>query len=446
MATETVEHYVSRFAEVAAANSASSPQWLNNIRKNAIDQFAAMGFPSGRDEKWRFTNFSSLARKKFAVPNGQGASVSTSLDEAPGVGWWSDTRIVFVDGKLSIGLSSLGELPDGVYAGNVFNALSDNATKLEQSLATIADVADNPFAALNAAFFTDGGVLIIPEGVRVESPIQFLYLASDDMHHSVSSLRSVFMIGENAEVTIVESFLGLGSGCSWTNAVTEMIVADGANLKAHRFQQESPNAFHTATTQCRQGRDSNLTFSTVDFGSSLSRHDICFQLNGTGASCSLRGLSHLRDKQHADNQTTIEHVTPNCSSVEQFTGIFDDSSHGVFTGRVLVRPDAQQTDAMQSSRNLLLSDNARADTQPQLEIFADDVKCTHGSTVGPIDDDALFYLRSKGLSAEEARTMLTYGFAIEIIDTIGISGLREFLADLLKSRLRSQSRDPQGAG
>jgi len=219
------------------------------------------------------------------------------------------------------------------------------------------------------------------------------------------------------------------------------VLGDSANLKIHRVQLESKSTFHTATTQCHQGRDSNFAFSTVEFGGSLSRHDISFQLNGAGASCSLHGLSHLRERQHADNHTTIEHAKPHCTSIENFTGIFDDSSHGVFTGRVLVQPDAQKTDAIQSSRNLLLTDKARADTQPQLEIFADDVKCTHGATVGPIDEEALFYLRSKGLSADEARTMLTYGFAVEIIDNIEITGLRDRLDVLLRSRLQGDGRD-----
>jgi Fe-S cluster assembly protein SufD len=297
---------------------------------------------------------------------------------------------------------------------------------------------------LNTAFFSEGGVLLVPDGVSVEKPMQFLYLTSDGKTDAVSHPRNLVIVGENAEATIVESYVGLGSGFTWTNSVTEIVLGNSARLKAHRVQQERADSFHTATTQSRQGRDSSLTFSTVDFGSSLSRHDINFQLNGTGASCSLHGLSHLKNRQHADNHTTIEHATPHCISVEHFNGIFDDNSHGVFTGRVLVKPDAQQTDAVQSSRSLLLSDTARADTQPQLEIFADDVKCTHGATVGSIDDEAIFYLRSKGISAGEARTLLTYGFAAEVIESIEVAGLRNHLEAVLRSRLGSEERNTRG--
>jgi Fe-S cluster assembly protein SufD len=437
----TVERYVSDFARRSAAASASSPEWLEEIRNNAIERFREVGFPSSRDEKWRFTNFSHLATTKFALGNGHTRGDSTQQVDAARLGWWSDLCVVFVDGKFSRELSSLDGLPNGVVAGNLAELMGDNSAALKADLARVADSVDSPFTALNTAFFSDGGILWVPRGVRVESPIQFLYVTSDGIGDSVTHPRNLVVVGENAQATVVECYVGAGNGCTWSNIVTEFVLANAAHLTAHRVQQEGANAFHTATTQCHQGRDSTISFSTVDFGGSLSRHDLNFKLNGAGASCSLYGLSHLRDQQHADNQTNIVHSTPHCTSVERFNGIFDDNSHGVFTGRILVEPGAQQTDAIQSSRNLLLSDNARADTQPQLEIFADDVKCTHGATVGPIDDEALFYLRSKGIAADDARSMLTYGFAAEIIDTIGIESLRDHLEARLRSRLGGDKRD-----
>ena len=441
MASEIVEHYLSDFAELSANGSSALPNWLVEIRKNAADRFAEVGFPSSRDEKWRFTNFSPIVDKAFAANKGPESCSSSPklLDEE--LGWSSDVRVVFVNGEFSPDLSQLGTLPHGAIVGNLASVLHDNPPVLENHLARTADSSDSPFTALNTAFLAEGGVLYLPDGICVEEPIQFLYLTNDDQRDTVSHPRNLVVLGEGAEATVVESYVGLGNTRLWTNPVTEIVLGDSANLKTHRVQLESKSTFHTATTQCHQGRDSNFAFSTVEFGGSLSRHDISFQLNGAGASCSLHGLSHLRERQHADNHTTIEHAKPHCTSIENFTGIFDDSSHGVFTGRVLVQPDAQKTDAIQSSRNLLLTDKARADTQPQLEIYADDVKCTHGATVGPIDEEALFYLRSKGLSAEEARTMLTYGFAVEIIDTIEIMGLRDRLDVLLRSRLQGDGRD-----
>jgi Fe-S cluster assembly protein SufD len=451
MATEksgqcaAVEHYLSDFTALAENDSSGSPEWLGEIRRIAIDRFAEVGFPSSRDEKWRFTNFSRLVEKTFAVGNGQARQASPMTLEEDPLGWWSAIRVVFVDGEFSPELSSLAGLPGGAFVGNVAAAMSSEPAFLERNIARIADSSDNPFTALNTAFFSEGGVLYVPDGVSVAEPIQFLYLARNVSGETVIHPRNVVVVGESAEATIVESYSGLGDECSWTNPVTEVVLGDDAHLTAHRIQLESKNTLHTATTQCRQGRDSSFTFSTVEFGGSLSRHDINVQLNGTGASCALHGLSHLRDTQHVDNQTTIDHVRPHCSSVENFNGIFDEGSHGVFTGRVQVRPGAQQTDARQASRSLLLTDTARADAQPQLEIFADDVKCTHGATVGPIDEEALFYLRSKGLTMEDARTMLTYGFAVEIIDTIAVAGLREQLHALLGVRLQGEPRDTPGA-
>jgi Fe-S cluster assembly protein SufD len=444
MATEIVEHYLSDFTDQISSDRTGFPEWVEGIRRRAIGRFVEVGFPSSRDEKWRFTNFSRIAEKHFVVSNGHDSRSSPVSAEDAMVGWRSPTKIVFVDGRYSPDLSSLRGLPQCAVAGNLAAMIGDDSTNLENHLARIADSSDNPFTALNTAFFSEGALLSVPDGVKVNGPIQFLYLTSSETNDAVNHPRNVVVLGEGAEATVVESYIGLGSGCSWTNAVTEIYAGDAAHIRVHRVQLEGKNAFHTATTQCSQGRDSSFFYTTVEFGGSLSRHDINFQLNGTGAFCSLHGLSHLRDTQHADNQTTVEHAQPHCTSVEHFNGIYDDSSHGVFTGRVLVRPGAQKTDAIQSSRNLLLTDTARADTQPQLEIFADDVKCTHGATVGPIDDEALFYLRSKGLTADEARTMLTYGFAVEIIDTVGIAGLREHLDSVLTSRLEKETRDARG--
>ncbi len=444
MAKEIVRRYLSDYAALSESGGSVFSTSLGEVRKRSIDRFAEVGFPSSRDEKWRFTNFSRLTEKHFAVKNGVGDQQSeAALDDSP-IGWLSPNRVVFVDGKFSPKVSAVAGLPNTTLVGNLSTTANNDPTILEQGIAQIADSFDSPFTALNTAFFSEGGTLLVPDGVCIEEPIQFLFLTTSHSTDRVTHPRNMVIVGEGAEATVVETYLGLGDGSSWTNPVTEIVLGDAADLKLHRVQLDGKKSFHTATTQCRQGRDSNLTFSTVVFGGSLSRHDINFKLDGIGASCSLHGISYLRDRQHSDNQTTIEHAKPHCTSVEKFNGIYDDSSRGVFTGRVLVKPYAQQTDAIQSSRNLLLTETARADTQPQLEIFADDVKCTHGATVGPIDDEALFYLRSKGLTSDDARAMLTYGFAVEIIDMIGIKELREYLDAILRSRLDREGRDTRG--
>jgi len=281
----------------------------------------------------------------------------------------------------------------------------------------------------------------VPDGVAVEEPIQLLHLTTEENAEVVTHARNLIILGDGAEATVVESYFGLGEADYWTNAATEINLGRGALLDSCRIQLEGSKAYHTAATRTRQGRDSRLCFTGVELGSLLSRHDIQAGLEGVGAECALYGLSHLQDRQHADQHTTIDHAKPHCSSRESFNGVFDGRSHGVFTGRILVRPGAQQTDAMQASRNLLLSKTAQVDTQPQLEIFADDVKCTHGATVGPIDDEAMFYVQSKGLTPDEARALLTYGFGKEILKSITVDSLRERMDVLFRSRLERAWRN-----
>ena len=441
MATETTamrvarDHYLSDFESLVAENSANGPGWLAEVRSRAIEQFGNTGFPSARAERWRFTNFSKLIEKPFAIGNGRPASASNLDELRDGVGWWGDSRIVFLNGIYSSELSSTQTPPNGVFAGRLTSAVREGVPPVEQTLARIEWPTENPFAALNTAFLTDGGVLYVPDGVVVDEPIHFLYLTTDENADVVTHPRNLIIVEKGAEATVVESYFGFGDVNHWTNAVTEIQVGDGAQLNSCRIQLEGPNTYHTATTHSRQGRDSRYTFTTIELGSLLSRHDIQAGLEGAGAECALHGLSHLAGRQHVDQHTTIDHAQPHCSSRESFNGVFDGRSHGVFTGRILVRPGAQQTDAMQASRNLLLAETAHVDTQPQLEIFADDVKCTHGATVGPIDDEAMFYLQSKGLTMEAARAMLTYGFGSEILNSIEVDELRERMNALLRSRL-----------
>jgi len=429
------DHYLSDFESLAADDSWKGPEWFGEKRTRAIEQFGNTGFPSTRDERWRFTNFSGLVEKTFAVVDGRTAPTSSLGVAGTGLGWLGTSRVVFLNGKYSPELSSTLKLPDGVFAGRLSAAVREGIPQVEQNLARIEWPTDNPFAALNTAFIADGGVLCVPDGVVIDEPIQFLYLTNDENADVVTHPRNLIVMGQGAEATVVETYFGLGNTEHWTNAVTEIKLGDGAQLSSCRIQLEGSKTYHTATTHSRQSRNSRYAFTTIELGGRLSRHDVYAGLEGTGAECVLNGLSHLEDRQHVDQHTTIEHAQPHCSSRENFTGIFDGHSHGVFTGRVLVRPGAQQTDAMQASRNLLLAETARVDTQPQLEIFADDVKCTHGATVGPIDEKAMFYLQSKGLTTDAARAMLTYGFGREILNSIGVGELREWVDALLQLRL-----------
>lgn len=429
------DHYLSEFERLAAADSWREPGWLTERRTSAIEQFGDTGFPSPRDERWRFTSFSKLLDKTFAYPNGQATSAPNLDGLRNSVGWWGESHIAFLNGTFSAELSSIPKLPNGVFAGRLSSALGAGITQVEQNMARIEWPTKSPFAALNTSFVTDGGVLWVPDGVVVDTPIHFLYLTTENNAEMVTHPRNLVVLGKDAEANVVESYFGLGDADYWTNAVTEVSVGDGARLSSCRIQLEGAKTHHTATTRSRQGRDSRYNATTIELGGLLSRHDIHAGLEGAGAECALYGLSYLTGRQHVDQHTTIDHAQPHCNSRESFNGVYDGRSHGVFTGQILVRPGAQQTDAMQASRNLLLAETAHVDTQPQLEIFADDVKCTHGATVGPIDDEAMFYLRSKGLTENAARSMLTYGFGSEILKSIRVDPLRERMDTLFRSSL-----------
>jgi len=276
--------------------------------------------------------------------------------------------------------------------------------------------------------------------------VHFLFLSTPTGNGAahVAHPRNLYVAEAGAQASVVESYAATSSAAEyWTNAVTEIVVGENATLDTYRVQRESQDAFHTASTHSVQGRSSRFSLITFSFGGALSRHDIHAVLDGEGADATLDGLSMLRGRQHTDYHTTLEHAQPNCTSWEYFNGVFDDRSRGVFTGRIIVRPGAQKTDSKQTNNNLLLSDHARADSQPQLEIYADDVKCTHGATLGPIDDEHLFYLQSRGLSVDEARAMLTYGFGSEILNAVKADDVRSALDRIVHDWLTQ--RAPTGA-
>jgi len=274
----------------------------------------------------------------------------------------------------------------------------------------------------------------VPAKATIAEPIQLLFLASGD-RPVVTHPRNLVVLEREARASIVETYASLGQGPYWTNSVTELVVGDSARVDYHRVQRESPRAYHVATTQTHQGRDSTVHVHAVAFGGALARHDLGSVMAGPGGTLVLNGLYLENGAQHVDHHTTIDHAAPHCESHEYFNGVLDGKSRGVFTGRIIVRPGAQKTDSKQTNNNLLLSADAHADSQPQLEIYADDVKCTHGSTVGPLDPRALFYLRSRAIDERDARRLLTYGFCAEILGRIAVAPLRAQLDRIVRERL-----------
>ncbi|MDH3456499.1 MAG: Fe-S cluster assembly protein SufD [Gemmatimonadota bacterium] len=420
--------YVEAFKTFSSNGVAGDPAWLKDRRAEAIAHFEERGFPTTRQEEWRFTDVKPIARGSFARSEPSPDAVSIEDVDRLRLGGGDYDCVVFLNGHHVAALSSVGRHPDGVRLGSLRDALSTSPELVEEHLARYATQEHNSLAALNTAFVEDGAFLYVPDGATLERPVQFLFISAPLADRSlVSHPRNLFIVGREARATVVESYRSAKAGAYWTNAVTEAVVGARAKLDSYRVQREHEQAFHTAVTQSHQARDSVYSMVTFSFGALLSRHDIHATLGGQGADCTLDGLSMLRNRQHTDYHTVLEHAEPNCTSWEYFNGVFDDRARGIFNGRIIVQPGAQKTDSKQTNNNLLLSTRARADSQPQLEIYADDVKCTHGATLGPIDDEHMFYLQSRGLTATEARNLLTYGFGSEILSNVSLEPLRSAL-------------------
>jgi Fe-S cluster assembly protein SufD len=416
------------------------PAWLQELRRAAIERFGQVGFPGSTDERWRFTNVEPIATGTFApapagVPAGAREAAARVLIGEPG------QRLVAtcVNGRFVPELSSLAGLPDGVIVGSLADAVARHGDLVRRHLGQAAESEASPFTALATAFAHDGVLVYVPRNVVVDDPIQVVFVAAAGDRPVVNHTRALYVIEDNAQVSLVEQHVGAGDRPYWANVVTEWFLGENAVVDAYRVQRERTDAFHTAASTSRQARSSVFSVVNFAFGAALSRHDIRAVLDGEGAECTLNGLSVLRGEQLVDHHTTIDHAKPHCNSWELFNGVYDDRSRGVFTGRIIVRPGAQKTDSKQTSNSLLLSEEARSDSQPQLEIYADDVKCTHGATLGPIDDRSLFYLRSRGIDAVAARNLLTYGFGAEILNSVSLEALRAHLDDVIHTRLERRA-------
>jgi Fe-S cluster assembly protein SufD len=427
--------YVPGDTAAAGAGIAEGPEWLEPVRRAAAESFTATGFPSSRQEEWRFTPVTPIAQSAWR-PASAGGEVTRDrlLPFLFGHPEWS--TLVFVNGWFNEALSSAGALPEGVRLSSLAEALQADGAFLEAHLCRHAPVETSPFTALNTASFRDGGLLHVPAGVSLPNPVHFLYVSTADAGGTVAHPRNLVVIGRGARAAVLESYVTLAPGeVYWTNPVTEVAVGEGSWLEHTRIQRESERAHHVGLTHVNQYRDSHYRSFTMAMGAALSRHNLHVRLNAENIETLMYGLYLTQGEQLADNHTAIYHDQPNCRSWEVYKGVLEDRSRAVFNGKVLVKPEAQKTDAKQTNRNLLLSDGARVDTKPQLEIFADDVKCTHGATVGRLDDIALFYTRSRGVPAAAAERLLTYAFAAEVIEEVALEPVRLELERLVLERL-----------
>src|SRR5260370_2633276 len=409
------------------------------LRKAATARFAELGFPTLHHEDWRFTNVAPIAKLPFK-PVFEPASDAPSAGQIAGFtfGKIPACRLVFINGHYSAELSSGAPLPQGVIAGSLASALPLHSEFLQKHLGGYASET-SAFTSLNAAFFQDGAFIYVPEGAALESPLHLLFISTASETGATVQPRNLIIAEKSSRLTIIESYVSTTDAAYFTNTVTELAAGEGAVIEHCKFQDESLSAYHIAALHAHLGRNCNFISHSFAAGARLSRNNIRTSLAGEGLECVLNGLYLTKADQLADHHMIVEHAQPHCNSHQYFNGILDGRSKGVFHGRILVRQAAQKTDAKQTNKNLLLSDDATVDTMPQLEIYADDVKCTHGATIGQLNEESIFYLRARGIGQEIARRMLIHAFAGEIIERLMYPAVRAELDHVIWQLLDANS-------
>lgn len=421
------ENYSAAFRSFSRTRIDRDQAWLTARREEAAEAFEALDFPTTHDEEWKYTNVGPLLRTQFRQLldlDLSGLSArrveQLSFPEAAG------SRLVFVNGLYAAELSSTANIDAGITVGNLGEVAPAEQDFLAAHLGLIAPSRGEVFTALNTALIGDGAVVRIPRGRMVEAPIHLLFI-STATEPVVAHPRVLIVAEEGAMATVVESYAAISPDVYFNNAVSEVVVGQGASLNHYRIQQESEHAYHIGTTRVSQDQASRYNSLTISLGGNLVRHTLHIAHGGERIETTIDGLYVVTGRQHVDNHTAVDHAYPHCQSSQLYKGILDGRGRAVFNGKVFVREGAVQTDARQLNRNLLLSSETTIDTKPQLEILADDVKCSHGATVGQLEDDEIFYLASRGISPERARALLTFGFAEELIGRIGIAAVREQL-------------------
>lgn len=415
------------------------PVWLKAFRHTAFQRVSERGFPTTKDEAWKYTRVGRILEVAFEPAEAKPSRWLSSAVIDHLAGDLGGARLVFINGYFSALCSSLKKLPQGVKVESLASALAEDSESLEALLSRPFAEQTNAFTALNAACAEDGAFVQIPANTVIEEPIHLVFLSDPGTAFPadpvVSHPRSLVLAGPGSRVTIVETYAGILDEVYLTNAVTEVVLEEGAAVEHYKVQNETEAAFHIALLDVRQERDTQFTTHSVALGSLLARHEVTVRLDGPGAKTILNGLYMPQNEQHLDNPTTIDHAAPECTSRELYKGVVDGRGRGVFDGRVIVRPGAMKTDSSQTNKNLLLSESARVNTRPQLEIFADDVKCAHGATVGQLNEEVVFYLRTRGIPELAARDLLAHAFVGEMLELNQVEPLRAHVEKLVALRL-----------
>ncbi len=430
----TLDTYLSHVARVEKGDAGNAFRWLQPVRQAAFTRFRELGFPTVREEEWRFTNTAPIARTVFdPAPPGDGVRANRvapfTLRES------GATRVVCVNGRFAPELSFTGSLPSGVIIGGLCEAARSHRFIVEAHLGQYASIENHAFTALNTAMLEDGAFVYVPKGVVVEAPIHLLLLSVGHAAPWIVHPRNLVVTEKSSQVTIVETYAALDDGVHFTNAVTEIVAGEDTFIDHYRIGCEPMEAYHVGTLHLHQRRSSTLTSHNVTFGGALVRNDVYAVLAEEDCDCTLNGLYIVEGTQHVDNHLVIDHMKPHGRSWEYYKGILDGDSRGVFSGRINVHKNAQKTDAKQTNMSLLLSEHAQVESKPQLEIFADDVKCTHGATIGQLNEEAVFYLRSRGINRQEARSLLIFAFAGENLNKVRVASLAAQLEQHVRSKL-----------
>jgi len=411
------------------------PSWLASIRQDALNAFNALGLPDTKHEDWRYTSLRALIKRAFRLsPSADRATAEFDIDccalsDVPG------PRLVFVDGVYKPSLSTIDALPAGLSVSTIDEAITRQSEFLAAHLGRHADASRDAFAALNLATFTGGAFIHIARAAEVAEPVTVLSVTTPASSGRAMQARTLIVAEDFSRAAVIEDFVSIGDEACFVNGVTEVSIGANANVTHCFLERENASTINVATLAARHQRDSRFTSHSILAGGGLVRNNVNPILEGENITSTLNGIYVGRDEQHLDNSMRVEHRAANCRSRQYYKGILADESHGVFTGRIIVSKGAQKTDAVQSNQNLLLSRSAQSQTRPQLEIYADDVKCTHGATIGELDEDAFFYLRARGLSEADARAMLVYAFASESLERIDHEGLRRAVTRLVLDRL-----------
>lgn len=437
--TQHIEGYLEQFGMHTTGRGLP---WLQRLRENAFARFCETGFPTTHDEDWRFTSVAAIAQTPFRLDG----SIAQSLQAEP-PDWQIEgaaCRLVFLNGRFAPQLSRQGQLPANVRVRSLAAQLAEGPELVERHMGRYLDIQRDAFCALNTAFAEDGAYVHLPRGAVLEASIYLLFVSAADREPCMSHPRNLIVAEEDSQATIVEDYVSLAGGTVFCNPATELVAADHSVLSHYRIAREQGETFNTCTLRIQQGRSANVASHSLLLGGALVRHNVHPVLAGEGGECLINGLYVGKGRQHLDNYMRVEHASPHCASRQFYNGILDGGAHGVFHGRIIVHKDAQKTDAKQTNRNLLLSDESQIDTKPQLEIHADDVKCTHGATIGQIEEDALFYLRSRGIAEVAARKILLFAFAGECLGRMKQGAVRGHIEGLVRAALGQLALAPGG--